>query len=492
MKHINYIISTFLIIILVLNISCSDEFLEVTPKGVVLLESTNDYDLVFNGSTLGSGGTAAAFTFAARSVDACAIEPHYSSGFGEADPDRAHFEWTPDGLTLGNEEDGFRILQRMRYLQHLYLYNKIINEVLESSGGSEAFKNELRAEAMASRALIYFKLINWYAQPYNSATASSDLGFPIITESDVNLGGVTRASTQEVYDFIINDLTTAIPLLKTSIDQRLRMSKGAAQALLGEVYVYMNRYDEALLQLNDALTTLASSTAVPVELYDYNVTTLFGGVHSGGFFGPNFVDPSENTEGVYVKAETNFYAFAASDILLSPETSALFGASDLRLSHWFVRTPFRSFTQFPVPGAYRITGRAEQNTGVALPKIYLLMAECKARTNDLSGAIADLEFLRRHRMDPADAPVPTGLSQDELIKFVFDERAREFALTGQTWFDTRRVWNDPLFQDKKPYTHTRYNEDGSVESTFTLTEERLVLQFSEKFLQDNPDLSNNP
>ena len=68
-------------------------------------------------------------------------------------------------------------------------------------------------EAMAGRAWTYFLLINYYGKPYSAATAATDPGFPIIQVADVTTTTFTRASVQEVYDFIIKDLTTAIPNL---------------------------------------------------------------------------------------------------------------------------------------------------------------------------------------------------------------------------------------------------------------------------------------
>ena len=494
MKYFNTIKKVFFIILLTIGVSCSEEFLEVVPKGVVILQSTDDYNYALNGLEFANSMTKTYRSLMSKSIEACGIDPSFSRYFN-GNHERVFFEWTPEFITAESQNVASDLLLGDQFLKQLYTFNKVINEVLESSGGSEAQKRQVWAEALGGRANIYLRLINLYAQPYNAATASSDLGFPIITEADVNIGGVVRASTQEVYDLIINDLTSAIPYLDTNINQRIRMSKGAAQAFLGETYLNMNRYDEALQQFNDALVTLTSNTGIPVGLYDYNVTTLPGGVHAASFRGPREVFFGSNFQKVYTKGSANSIGNWFFDwLLLNPETSALYGSSDLRLSHWYIRTPFRSPVEYPVPGVYNLGGKSfsYDPLGIDMPNIYLMRAECKARTNDLNGAIADLEFLRRHRMDLADAAVPTGLSQENLIRFVIEERTREFALMGTTWFDTRRLWHDPLFQDKKPYMHTLYNADGSVQNTFTLTEERLVLQFPQSILTSNPGIIKNP
>ncbi len=488
-----YIKSIKIICVLALtfNSSCSDDFLEITPNGVLVAETTKDYDLLLSGNGLWFN-IAAGDQEINRSFEICGLEPHFSSTYGAADPRRNNFTWEP-GVIDPEREGGQFSDWLLLYMQRVYVYNKVINEVLDSSGGSDAEKNSIMAEARAARAAVYFELVNFYGKPYNASTASTDMGVPMVTEADVTVPSFTRASVQEIYDFMIDDLTTAIPLLPVGIEEKPRMSKGSAEALLGKIYVYMNRFNEAITLFDSAFTDLQAGTEV--RLYDYNVSTLPGGPHAAGFFGPPFDTPVDNLEVAFTMSIRHTAGFTSSAILLNPEVSALFGTSDFRLHHFFSRKPFPAFPftpEFIVPGVYRKIGSLVTDRGVRIPDIYLLRAECKARTNDLSGAISDLEFLRMHRMDPADADVPVGLSQDDLIKYVFEERTREFASKGELWFDLRRLWNDPLFQDKKPYMHTLYDVDGSVKETFTLEEDRLVLRFSDRVIADNPDMVNNP
>jgi len=487
-----YIKSIKIFALLFVIYSCSDDFLEITPNGVLIAETTEDYNLLLNGNGLWING-AAGDQEILRSFETCGLEPYFSSVYGEADPKRNNFTWEPgviDPQSEGNTLTDWLLL----YMQRIYVYNKVIDEVLYSSGGSEAEKNIIMAEARAARAAVYFELVNFYGKSYSASTASTDLGVPIVTDADVTVPSFIRASVQEVYDFIIDDLTTAITLLPSGVKAKPRMSKGAAKALLGKVYVYQNRFTEAISLFDAAFSDFAQA-GTEVRLYDYNVSTLPGGVHEAGFFGPQFDTPVDNLEVAFTMSILQPSGFTESGVLLSPEVSSIYGTSDFRLHHFFSRKPFPPFPftpDFVVPGVYRKIGSLVVDRGVRIPDIYLLRAECKARTNDLSGAITDLEFLRLHRMNPLDAHIPTGFSQDELIKYVFEERTREFASKGELWFDMRRLWNDPLFQDKKPYIHTLYDADGMVKETFSLEEDRLVLRFSDKVMEDNPEMVNNP
>ncbi|MGF1926002.1 MAG: RagB/SusD family nutrient uptake outer membrane protein, partial [Bacteroidia bacterium] len=130
--------------------------------------------------------------------------------------------------------------------------------------------------------------------------------------------------------------------------------------------------------------------------------------------------------------------------------------------------------------------------GVRVADLYLMRAEVKARLNDLTGAVADVVFLRQNRLPAGKEGVPAtaAATQLPLINFILEERIREFAMQGQRWFDMRRLSVDPLFSGTT-YQHKVYNTAGVVSETFTLKPERFVLKFSPKIMGENPELVNN-
>jgi len=127
--------------------------------------------------------------------------------------------------------------------------------------------------------------------------------------------------------------------------------------------------------------------------------------------------------------------------------------------------------------------------------LYLLRAECKARLNDLSGAVQDVETLRKNRMPSTDAAVSSSIAgnQVNLIKFILEERIREFANEGYRWFDMRRLSVDTNAQIAATVknTHTSY-DNSDAPTTYTLRAERLTLQFPQAYITLNPGMENNP
>jgi hypothetical protein len=485
-------ITFFLLLLCATLVSCKKDFLDIIPKGEQVAATTNDYNLLMNSKDFylyeNGGGWQAPMWMG---DDIAAEATDFSSNSTQA---QRLFRWEdviyqptdyPGDLTYG--------------LSNLYTCNKIINEVLKSTDGTEQQKKSLRAEAVATRAFQHFLFVNFYAKPYFAPTAATDPGFPIITTADITTKSFKRNTIQEVYDFIINDLTTAIADLPVQNTIRTRMSKPAAEGLLGKVYLFMGKYAEALPLFNAAFTDLATSSDPP-RLYDYNVELATGGSFLPiGFYGPNSPGNNYNdiTESVLAKT---FYGGSFSGgngvgnngLILTPQVVALYGTSDWRLQFYSATYQYGS----PNPnGRLRKYGVQYIKFGLQLSELYLLRAECKARLNDLTGAKNDVEVLRKCRMPLADAGVPLVIATDQtaLIKFILDERIREFAAEGYRWFDMRRLSVDPNanLSGTVKNTHTLYDASGTT-TVYTLSSARLILRFPQSYIDSNSGMENNP
>lgn len=463
--------------------SCSDRFLEIEPKGVLIAKKTNDYNLLLNNSAASMYG----LNHVLLGDEVISMEPHYS---GTPISAKQFFQYADDfyqAADVAAETEGL--------LPLLYTYNKIINEVMVSEGGSEEQKKAIRAEAMVNRAWIYLLLINFYGKPYQASTAGTDLGFFIITTSDVTTAKFERPSVQAVYDFILNDLNTALPDLPYSLANRMRMSKSAAESLLGKTYWFMGKYQEALVHFDKSFETIPKD--FPVKLFDYK--TYFAPDGPWGYDAmtspDDYLSGPENGSGyeeaLFYKAMQNGYGAYFNDFMLSPKTLDLFKTpnnSDERLK--FFSDKLYGGGEIGIEGLRRRIGLADVQLGMTLPDLYLMRAECRARTNDLAGAKVDLETLRKKRMSESDAVVHIS-SATAMIKFIIEERVREFALQGYRWFDMRRLSVDPLFA-QITYTHQVLTSTGNVKETFPLRPERFTFRIPLMIMDQNPGVVNNP
>ncbi len=470
--------------LLLLTAGCTKSFLDIKPKGELIAQSVNDYDNLLNNGTLVNVPASAGPAMAQIPMgdETVSVDPYFTNTDLRT---QRLFRW--DDVVYDPGQDALEMTDLM---PQLYTYNKIANEVLDAPDGTLPQKQALKAEALANRAWTYLLLANYYGKPYNPATAATDLCFPIITEADVTATKFDRATVKACYDFMVSDLTAAIPALPKETSSRARMCRSAAEGLLGKVYLFMGRYSDALSQFNTALADLPVN--MPVAFSDLNQTMAVG-----GSLGYNpFITPLTllagvtgwtNTENLFCRQFLNYWTTLQNDILLSPAAASLYQPSDQRLKFY---GPFAfGGGSFIMPGALRRVGPGTVQFGLMLPDVYLMRAECEARSGDLANANADLTTLRTNRMAPADATVNIN-DQDSLIRFVINERTREFAIQGYRWFDMRRLSVDPLFSNTV-YTHQFMSAAGTI-TTYTLKPERLTMRFAQKIIDQNPGMQNNP
>lgn len=479
------------LIIVVASLSCKRSFLEVIPQGYTIATTTADYDLLMNNAAFFKDNEWSPSGLAEVQVmgdEAAASATYFNQGSLFLP---RLFQWQ-DVIYL--ETDMSPAFLR-RSLNSIYTFNKVISEVMASSEGTVQEKAALRAEARACRAFTNFYLINYYAKPYQASTAATDPGFPIVDQADASVVSFNRGTVQEMYDFIINDYKAAIADLPQIPRIRTRFSKPAAEALLGKVYLFMGRNEEARDMFDAAFASLASNQ---VQLYDYNVTFAPGGsfLPLNPMYGPAGPgnDVNDFTEDILVRIHTSAPEYAGllnnRGLVLTKPAEDLYDTRDLRLNFYS-----RNGLNGPADpsGLLRKYGKRYNRYGMQLSELYLLRAEARARTNNLTGAVADLESLRTKRMPAGAATVPSAIaaSQPGLIRYVMDERTREFALEGYRWFDMRRLSTDPLYTGIS-FTHTLYNADGTT-NTYTLKQpERLVMRIPAPFINSNPGMVNNP
>lgn len=484
----------FSIIITGLFCSCKKSWLEIVPLGSKVLSSTADYDKVMNDPALYNSGTISGGWSEAQLMgdEICADGGYFVNQSARDYRDR-FFRWQDSIYTTSDVTPS----ALRNHLYNLYEVNKVINEVMSSTGGTDYQKRELRAEALAHRAWSNFTMANFYCKPYVASTASSDLGFPIITIADVNVSKYPRGTLQEFYDFMIKDLTDALTDIQVKPTIVTRWSKPAVEGFLGKLYMFMGRYADALPLLKAALTDVAANGQT--TLYNYNQTLAPG----GSFLPINPTNGPANNPGnlqndlteavvsrVYYSGVYNGNYTGNNGLRLTPAAQALYGPTDLRLQLYTNKNEDNSLSSANRIRKYAVT---YSRWGLQLSELYLLSAECKARTNDLAGAATDVETLRLKRMPTADALTPAAIkaNQTALIKYIIDERTREFAFEGYRWFDMRRLSVDPLFTGMV-FTHTIYNTNGTT-TVYTMNQpNRLVMQLPRVITDGNPDMINNP
>jgi len=348
--------------------------------------------------------------------------------------------------------------------------NTIINE-LPASNGTQADKDALVAEALVHRADAYLNLVNTYAKPYNTATASTDPGVPLLLVQTVSQP-LNRASVQSVYSQIISDLTTALPFLPITQAFNTLPSKASAYGELARCYLMMKDFvnaakfaDEAL-KLRPAVNDLSVLATVNTSNYPRRILD------------PEILLSKVPLDGTMAYSPTAFK--------LSDEFLTLLGTKDQRYT--LFTTPAATISA-TFTGRYFYKERAigeTRNEGPSVPEMMLIRAEAYARAGDVSNALLWVNNLRVKRFLPADYVALTATDANDALVKVIDERRKEFFGTMLRWWDMRRLNNETLFQ--KTYTRA-FNG-----ATYTLppNSNRYVFPIAEYLRQLNPELAQNP
>jgi hypothetical protein len=152
----------------------------------------------------------------------------------------------------------------------------IVLEKLEE--GSSAENDQLIAENLYLRSMLYFYLTNIFGRPYTQG--ADNLAVPIKLSSDVN-ENPPRATVGEVYAQIEADLLKAETLFTTE-KSNVFASREAAQALLARVYLYMNENEKAITYAEKVISSgkfsLLSTNDLPnlsAKMPEDNSETIF-------------------------------------------------------------------------------------------------------------------------------------------------------------------------------------------------------------------------
>ncbi len=351
--------------------------------------------------------------------------------------------------------------------------NQMINSPFTPPASVEAQFNQILGEAYAIRGLAYFDLVRLFAQHYTFTPDASHLGVPIVLEFDVN-SKPARSTVAEVYQQIISDLQQGVTLMNTDPANAGRFSKEAAQALLSRVYLYMEDFANAELM---ATAVIESNKFSLVERDEYALQ-FFEGNSSEAILEIifNLADnPGADHLGNMYKASGYGDYLPATDLLDN------YASNDIR------GTMFREDPDLGgIYGTIRVDKFPSDSVNIAtdnvpvirLSEVYLNRAEARAKTNNFSGAQADLDMIRLRADDSASVTTSTG---DQLIAEILMERRKELCFEGHRVFDaTRNQQNITRDDCTSPICQISYPND------------RFILPVPIEETDVNPNIIQNP
>jgi starch-binding outer membrane protein, SusD/RagB family len=293
--------------------------------------------------------------------------------------------------------------------------------------------NSMRGQAYALRALLHFKLVNIFAQPYNFSPAGSHPGIPYVKSADIS-DPLVRVSVAKGYEEIISDYTNAIELLPENVTDLRFMNRTAARALLARAYLFKEDNEKAktlAAEIAGEVPLMSVASGYPDDIFKMKspgqTETLFQLTpkHSGYtiFLGALLSGPYE------MYKATNDIA----EILKE-------NPADVR-SAWVSGNPYEyTVRKFPADAAPEIPS-VDPVEGAYYPAVirssemFLTVAEAAAKSGDETTAKTFLNAIRQ-RSDPAAILVTATGSA--LLDSIYKERRKELSFEGLRMYDLLR------------------------------------------------------
>ncbi|MBS1533382.1 MAG: RagB/SusD family nutrient uptake outer membrane protein [Bacteroidetes bacterium] len=317
--------------------------------------------------------------------------------------------WKPANLS-GDWQDEYQMV----YFANLVLDN--LPNIQQNSSNFNAW-NSCKGSALLFRGKAFFEIVQIWSKAYDPATSSQDLGIPLRLTSDFNVP-TKRATVEQTYAQIIADLKKSINLLPVNPLNKFRPSKPAAYGLLARTYLSMRKYDLAKLYADSCLQL--NST-----LLDFNKVDT---TQSWSFAKIQYTNPEDLFHSSCLPAYLDLYYGKIDKGLYS-----LYDNNDLRRSIYFLSDGAGGHS---FKGSYDVYSNYN---GVATDEVYLIRAECEARTGIMSAAQNDINTLLENRYVTGTYVPVTTTDQQALLNFILTERRKELIFRMLRWGDIKRL-----------------------------------------------------
>jgi len=331
------------------------------------------------------------------------------------------------------------------HLQQFYSNYFAINEAnfvlsgIDKSNANDAEKAQIKGEAYFLRALLYFDMARVFAYEPTRVLNNFNLGLILRTEptDDVTKSDFRERSTvEQTYQLIESDLKAAIAALPASTGagvSRLRANKAAAQALLARLYLYWEKYPEAIQQATDALAGTAAQFVTGAQ-YAAAFTT---NPNPESLFELNYVQATESlgaNESLH-SLTTNLTSGNWGDVVPTNELLALYEPTDIRRTTMFYAATKSGESVFFSRKYTGARGPFTDNVPVIrYSEVLLIRAEAYAASGDAVKSLVDLNRIRTR----AGATPVEGKTGAALLDAIALERRLELVLEGHRFFDLKR------------------------------------------------------
>lgn len=402
--------------LLVLCAGCGKEFLDIKRQSnQVVPTNVSDYMALLNETSVMVLNTPGMLPIVGGE-EFTLSDAFFNAMTGANTVERKAYIWSEDVFEGEESRDWNLAFQRIMYanLARNVKYVKI-NSVDEQPLHANA-----TGMALFHHAWNYYRLLTEFGEPYRESTWNKQCPIPYRDDYDIEYKG-ELLTYSTFYQKIIASLQEAAELLPDVQISKSMPNKAATWTLLARISLQMLDFENAFYYSDLAVRTSP-------ELLDYNTLDL-------GMEYPFVYDYGKsNPEVLFYQTSLSVLSAGRTRMDLSPDLWNLYTENDLRREAFFsIRDGRRVYT-----GSYQ--GGTSMFVGLASSEAYLIRAECLARKGRATEALADMNYLLKHRVKKESfVPVVHVGAPEGLVDLVLQERRRELCFRGLRWEDLRRL-----------------------------------------------------
>lgn len=323
---------------------------------------------------------------------------------------------------------------------------------------NDELKQALMGEALVARAYNHFILANVFCQHYDAATASSQLGIPYMTKPEEELlVSYSRGTLEETYQQIQQDLEKGLPLISNKFyigSGKYHFTKEAALGFASRFYLFKGEYQKCI----DVSNSLLGAGVVSTKYIRNMGTIVASGVYEQIASSYSNIELASN---LLMVDKISFYAAggygatygyrANSTVITSIFSNSIQAATDYRsavatLSSGAIIFPKNNPRQSTVSGSRfyyfsMVELRAEE--------VIFNRMESYVRLGRIPEALADYNVfaplrykqggqLTLDKIKTFYEPYGAKTNEDAMLRFLLDERRKEFVDEGIRWWDIKR------------------------------------------------------
>jgi hypothetical protein len=315
------------------------------------------------------------------------------------------------------------VIYSMSYIAS-FLYEELPNIEI-----SQANFDEITASASFLRAYAYFVGAYTYG------------GLPIVTTTSVDENrSIPRARLDETLAFVESELLYALDKLPTQAFNSGEVTNGAVKALLARYYLYISNWSEAERYATDVIEGNGTATYLLEPSFadavsDFSTESILEIVYS-----------ANDNPGTSTNFSINNLFVGRREIIPSTEMVLALqnDGGDRNVVLEFDGNNARGADNGWTVIRY---GPFDNIQVLRLAEMYLIRAEARAQQDNISGgnsAAADINVVRQR----AGVPLIEGLSKNQVLLAIENERRMELCFEGHRWYDLVRTGRAQAVMDE--------------------------------------------